>query len=275
MVFEVFKGIANRFYSDFLLPDRLSEWRLLLEYALEYGYEVHSVKSFWQILRNKRIKAGSKYLVVRHDIDTDSCTAYKFWEIEKRLKLQTSYYFRLSTLDINLMQEIEAMGGEASYHYEELATYAKRKGLIDRNAVLAHLNVIRQIFAQNLTNLRKQTGLPMRIVASHGDWINRKLGLPNWIILEDDMFRKEVDIDLEVYDLEFMRFITGRYSDATYPKFWRPQNPLEAIKAEEPVVYILVHPRHWRANVHVNLLDDLCRLWEGATFYMKTLGRGR
>ncbi len=273
-MFNVFKGIACRFYSDFLLPNRLSEWRHLLEQALASGYEMHSVKSFWQILRNERIRFGSKYLVVRHDIDTDVYTARQMWEIEKCLNVRTSYYFRLCTLDIDLMREIEAGGGEASYHYEELAIYAKSKDLASRKAVLSHLDIIRRIFAQNLKRLREWTGIPMRIVASHGDWINRRLGLPNWVILEDRAFRIEVEVDLEVYDHEFMRFVTSRHSDAPYPAFWKPRDPLDAIQAGDPIVYILVHPRHWRANLHVNLVDDLSRLWEGAVFYFRTLGRG-
>lgn len=273
-MFHVFKGVACRFYSDFFLPNRLSEWRLLLEQALESGYEVHSIRSFWEILKNKRMRSNSKYLVVRHDIDTDVCVARQMWEIEKHLNVRGSYYFRLSTLDVDLMCEIEAGGGEASYHYEELATYAKSKGLADRKAVLANLDVIRKIFAHNLKHLREQTGIHMCVVSSHGDWINRRMGLPNWVILEDRTFRKEVEVELEVYDHDFMRFVTSRHSDAPYPAFWKPRNPLEAIRDGDPVVYILVHPRHWRANVQVNLVDDLSRLWEGAAFYCKTLGRG-
>lgn len=193
------------------------------------------------------------------------------WEIEKAIGMQTSYYFRLSTFDIPMMQEIESEGGEASYHYEELATYAKRNGLGNRETVLSALDIIREAFVQNLIRLRKQSGIPMRIVASHGDWINRRLGLPNWVILKDPVFRQEVKVELEVYDREFMRFVTSRYSDAPYPTFWRPGDPLNSILAGEKVVYILVHPRHWQRNVPVNLMDDIGRLWEGIAFSFKSL----
>lgn len=57
---EAFKRIGYKFYSDFLLPNRLSEYRFLLELALDKGYKVHSVRSLWQILQNDGIE--SKFL---------------------------------------------------------------------------------------------------------------------------------------------------------------------------------------------------------------------
>jgi hypothetical protein len=68
-------------------------------------------------------------LVHRHDIDSDLRTARKMFALEVKHGVQASYYFRLSTLDYGFMRDIEAAGGEASYHYEEVATYAKRHRL--------------------------------------------------------------------------------------------------------------------------------------------------
>lgn len=267
--FKKLNTIAERVYSDFILPSRLHEWQLFLQTALDNAYEIHSVASFSTLLAGGRL-GRKKYLIIRHDIDTDITTAEKMWEVEKQLQIISSYYFRLSTLDIVLMQKIVKQGGEASYHYEELATFAKQKGITNKQDILCHLDTIRGIFKSNLESLRNQTGIAMHTVASHGDWMNRKLGITNCVILDDKDFRKELGIELETYDPGFMNFVTSRHADAPFPTFWKPENPVNALERQEQVIYVLVHPRQWRANIRVNAIDNLLRVWEGIVFFFKT-----
>ena len=113
------KKLWYRFYSDFLMPSRLHEYALLIEKSIDSGYEVHSVESFWDEIK-KNFAKTQKYLILRHDIDTDIKTANAIFNIEKSLGVKGSYYFRLNTLDIELMQRINEYGSEASYHYELL-----------------------------------------------------------------------------------------------------------------------------------------------------------
>ena len=75
-----------------------------------------------------RIQPMDKLLILRHDIDTDIETTRAMWRVERELGIKTSYFFRLSTVDLPLMREIEACGGSVGYHFEELATAAKPKG---------------------------------------------------------------------------------------------------------------------------------------------------
>lgn len=249
------------------MPNRLDEWQLILKSALNKGYTIHSVKTFSKIEKQD----NKKYLIIRHDIDTDTSTARKLWELEKKLKItNTSYYFRRSTIDINLMKAIEESGGEASYHYEELATFAKRAGLASKIEVLKRLNSIQNEFKENISHLRQQSSLEMSTVASHGDWMNRKLDITNSVILEDRSFRKDVGVEIEAYDQDFMKFITSRHADAVYPKFWSPENPMNAIERGEHVIYILIHPRQWRSNIIVNMIDNLGRIFESINFYIKS-----
>ena len=125
---------------------------------------------------------------------------------------------------------------------------------------------IRKLFHENLKILREKSGLPLNIVASHGDFVNRKLKMYNWEILKDGDFRKTVGVDLEVYDDVFVRNISRRHSDNLYPSFWKPENPLQAVRAEAPRVYVLVHPRHWRTNPKVNFVDNVHRVFEGVRY---------
>jgi hypothetical protein len=75
----------NRLYSDFMMPSRLPEYELLLQKALEQGYETYSVFSFWQHIKKDGLNHKQKYLILRHDIDTDIETAKEIWKIEQRL----------------------------------------------------------------------------------------------------------------------------------------------------------------------------------------------
>jgi len=251
----------HRFYSDFLLPSRVQEFRRLLERALAQGYQVHSIASIWEKIKAGQLQDGP-YLVLRLDIDTDLRTTRALWRVMREMRVKGTFYFRLSTLHVALMQEIHASGSEASYHYEEIATYAKRHRLKTRAEVEARMPAIRALFAQNYRRVKALTGLPLHTVASHGDWLNRRLGVINLELLQDSRLRQELGIELEAYDPALQRHYTRRYSDGAYPHLWLDGDPLEALQNRLPFVEVLLHPRHWGANIAVNLWDNLCRLSE-------------
>jgi hypothetical protein len=260
------RRIWQRVYGDFLMPSRLETYRALLETALGAGYVIVSVERFWVLIGAGAVDPARRYLVLRNDIDTGPQTAAAMWRIEHSLGIEGSHYFRLSTLDLGLMTDIASAGGEASYHYEELATVAKRRHVRTQVGILAHLPESQDLFRANLARLRALTGLPMRVVASHGDFVNRKLGLTNWTILTDAAFRADVGIELETYDEAFMSHVTSRHADLTSRPYWTPADPLAAIERAEPVAYLLVHPRGWQVERWLNARDDVVRIWEGLRY---------
>lgn len=264
--------VWHRIYADFLMPARLDEYRRMLESFVRAGYAVISVETFWDLITTGRLNDMRRFVVLRHDIDTDPGTGRRMWEIERDLGVEGSYFFRLSTVDVPLMQEIAAAGSSASYHYEDLATIAKHRRLRTRSEVDAHIAEAQESFRRNLDSLRAITGSPMRVVAAHGDFVNRRLGIPNWVILTDENFRRETGVDLETYDESVMTHVSSRHADSPYPRYWSPENPLAAVARHEPVVYLLVHPRHWRVARAVNARDDFIRLGEGVRY---ALPRGR
>jgi hypothetical protein len=258
-------AFRHRLYADFLMPSRLAAYGDLLARAVGAGYRVVSIEAFWALIAARSVDPAGHYLVLRHDVDTDPGTAAAMWEIERGLGIEGSYFFRLSTADIGLMRAI-GQAGQASYHYEELATIAKR-GHVRRPAdARARLPEARAMFRDNLERLRAATGLPMRVVASHGDFVNRAVGIANREILDDPAFRDEVGIDLEVYDAALLDRLTSRYSDTHHPRYWVSGDPVDAIERRDPVIHLLVHPRHWRANRVVNARDNIRRVWEGLVY---------
>lgn len=260
------RRIRNRIYSDFVMRSRLPAYAGLLELALDAGYRICSVGEAWRLITAGGLVPTDRYIVLRHDVDTDPRTAAAMWRIDRVLGVESSYFFRLSTLAPALMAEIAAGGGEASYHYEELSWVAKRRRLRSRSDALRALPEARDRFAENLQTLRMKTGLPMRVVASHGDFVNRRLGTPNWLVLADADFRRDVQIDLETYDNAFLRHLPLRYIDAPHPDYWAPTDPAAAIRAGEPILQVLVHPRQWRSAATANARDNSQRVIEGLCY---------
>lgn len=259
--------VWQRIYADLWMPPRFSIYEHLLEVSLTLGYQVHSIFSFWQLLKaNQFDPTTQKYLILRHDIDTDVGAAKQMWQIEQKQGVRSSFYFRLSTIDLPLMQKIENSGAEASYHYEEIANVAKKLGLTTPAQVEHYLPYIQKQFRHNFCFLKKKSGLRMATVASHGDFVNRKLQIPNHYLLKTKALRDELRIEVEAYDIDIMQHVKARFSDTTYPHFWKPSDPLEALSQGVDVIYLLTHPRHWQAAPWENIKDNLLRVWEGIKY---------
>jgi hypothetical protein len=266
----------TRIYHDFLMPSQLDKWKTLLSFAKRKGYEFIPIRDFIvRIKESSFVASNRKYFIVRHDVDSGLSILRNMWLIEKQMGVKSTYYFRLSTVDVPLMKDIESCGSEASYHYEELATYAKRKGLMSRVDITEHMEEIKALFKKNIYWLRRITGLSMITVASHGDFINRKLGVINHEILKDVAFMNECNIDFEAYDENFIRFITNRYSDSLTSAFWFTSSLFDAIMRNESVIYCLVHPNNWGSDFFENFINNLWRLYEEFSWFSKKIFRGK
>jgi hypothetical protein len=254
------KRVYHRIYADFFMGSRLSTYHDILRLALGAGYTSYSILEFWRAV--KLGKLAPKCLILRHDVDTDVATAEQMWRTEMQAGCVSSYYFRLSTFAPTLMKEMHNAGFEASYHYEEIAAVAKSQGLTTVAQVQAALPMVRELFKRNLSSLRNRTALPMTTVASHGDFVNRRLGIANTIILEERSLREEMGIEIEAYDQTLMRYVCTRYADRSFPHLWDRGDPRHSFSTGEKVVYVLTHPRQWRSNRKENFLDDVGRLWQ-------------
>lgn len=265
----------QRIYSDFLMPSRLGDYHELLTAFVEAGYDSLTVRGFNQLLKSGKLDPQQKILVLRQDVDTDVATSRAMWQIERALEVKATRYFRWSTFDVNFMHEIESNRGEASYHFEEIATYAKKHSISSQSEIMQHIQTIRELFRENVKRMRELTMLPIETVASHGDFANRKLRLYNWEITKDAQLRRDLEIACETYDEELNVRGMSRFCDAAYPEFWDSGNPLEAIRRGDSIIYLLVHPRHWRANQVVNMRENLCRMWQGIRYDFMSATRRR
>jgi len=251
-----------RIYADFFMPSRLGCYEELLAKLKSLGYVSLTATAYWQALKSGDLPPLG--LILRHDVDTSPSIAKRQWEIESRLGLESTFYFRWLTFSPSLMRAIEASGSEVGYHYEEVADFAKRHHIHEAGQVKASMAAIKELFAENLRRFRSITGLPARTVAAHGDFANLKLNLPNTVILENDPeLRRRSEILFEAYDREVMAGVSRRLSDCSPPAFWQPCSPEEALADKPKLLYILFHCRHWFCRPYDNLRADWRRFWEG------------
>jgi len=258
------KALLQRLYSDYGMPSRLAMYEQLVRAAHGAGFVQTSVRDFFDRARAGQL-AGSRFIVHRHDIDTDLRTTRKLFEIEKKHGIRSSYYFRLSTLDFGLMREIESYGGEASYHYEEVAAFAKKHKLKDPDLVRQRLPEIRKVFRDNFTWFEGQLGRKIRTVASHGDFANRRLKLNNAEILADPALRHECGIECEAYDAALLGHIELYIADRPPPQYYCPASPFDILDKHDRIC-LVTHPRQVETNWAENTKANLFRFYEAVTW---------
>lgn len=254
------KQITNRFYADYLMPSRLFEYERLLKMAIDKGYLHITLSDYFEKLL-AGVDLGYCFLH-RHDIDTDVRTARKMFEIEKKLGVKSSYYFRLNTLDFDLMREINDYGSEVGYHYEELSQFCKDNSIYNPNIIDSYYSEIEKNFIENLFRIENRCGFKIKSIASHGDFVNRKLGKANYGFMTRELM-DNCNITFECYDERLLKSLDVIHSDTHYPLFYRPSNPFNSIEKRFKVIYLLSHPRHWRSSTLENTVDNFKRLWEG------------
>lgn len=252
------KTLINRLYGDYLMPSRLRQYEALLQGAASAGYRQTSVREF---LRAAPLPRRVPTLVHRHDIDSDLRTAGKMFALEARQGVTASYYFRLSTLDLGLMREIEAYGSEASYHFEEAAAFAKRHHIKDAAVLRSRFPQVREQFRQNLERIESALGRKLVTVASHGDFANRRLQVINHEILADQAFRARCGIACETYDPALLSQFDLYISDRPHPVYFHPMAPQAALGTYRSIC-LLTHPVQWETNWRESTRCNVRRLVE-------------
>jgi hypothetical protein len=250
-------NLKKRIFRDFIMPSRVNEYDAMLEYAKEHGYEFHTLRSFIQL---PTIEPGKKYMVLRRDVDTASNRIqWGLLKAEIKNGARCSSYFRRNTINKNLMKSIEENGGEAAYHYEEIATWCYKHRERRKDEVLKHLDEFREMFVVNVEKMRKECEVPALTVSSHGEYVNRKLDIDNRIIADETTLKK-CNILMDAYDTNYVSKCTVRIHDHDRDNFI--EDVKEAVKNGEPVIEILTHPRQWGAAIIPNLLDDINRFFK-------------
>lgn len=178
-------NIKQRLYNDFFRPSKEDEYEKILKCACDNECEFHTVLSFEEVVACG-VEKGRKYLILRRDIDTaDSKILRKMLALEKEYGARATYYFRWNTIDVKLMKEIAEADGEASYHFEEMATYCYKHRIRTKEEMLKHIEEIRNLFICQYAKFKEKTGQPCLTIASHGDYVNSKFKIQNKELIDE------------------------------------------------------------------------------------------
>jgi len=246
-----------RVYQNYLMPDRLPQYGRLLSIIRDRGFRFSTMAEFAELVKSGRPIEGP-ICVLRVDVDSDPNGAGGMFEQECALNIRSTYYFRLSTIDQALIRKMVGHGTEVGYHFEEIASFVRRRGLRRRQDVTVALPELREQFCRNFDRFSRETGVSPRTVAAHGDFLNRRLGVTNNEIL-DSVLMAELNIVAETYEPWLVSRISARVSDRPAPQWWHPCSPMEALENRPDVLCVVVHPRQWVRNPWLNMWLDLQR----------------
>ncbi len=212
----------------------------LLDAALDSGYTFYTFREY--LMRSEH---ESPHLVVRHDVDRKVGTARSMARVEAERDVSTTYYFRTSTFSPETAAEVEGLGHEVGYHYEDLA---KTRGDFEA----AH-----DRFGRNLAAFREHADIST--ICPHGSPLSSHHNLDMWrgeYDIEDYDLLGEAYLSVETDsdDVEKPSYVsdTGRDWGTATSDFGRISTTDDLIAALESDgcerLYLLVHPGRWSRN---------------------------
>ncbi len=254
--------------DDYGRPDRMAEYRALLDRARDAAYEMMSLSEFES--RASRGEMPGRWLMLRHDVDIrDVAGNERFFAAERAVGARSTFYFRLWTAPAHrtLIGRLIDAGFEVGYHFEEAATIAKRHRLRSRGAVLARRDEINELFRRNCADFRSRWNPDLTSVASHGDWINRRLRIANHELLSPGLMR-DCGLRFEAYGPEVKSRADVYVSDvATPPARWSEGYGLEdAVRDTRSPIYLLTHERRWHTARAAVAAADFERIVDGLRY---------
>lgn len=257
-------NFITRLKSDFFRKSKINEYKSLLDYAVTKKYTFLTLINYYRMLNNGSLP--DKFIVLRHDIDNHINVAKKMYQIEKNLNINSSYYFRIETLDAIFIQTLLDDDNEVSYHNEELADFFKSQGLNKVSELSEKLKLTLQSkFKNNVNILREKYGVEILSTASHGDFVNRLTKLNNNDYL-DKIFLEQCGILIESYDSKLMEGVDAYISDSHLNElFQNNENPYDRLNNDDNL-YVLIHPNSWENIFSETIQLNLIRFIEGICF---------
>jgi len=237
-------GVLQRIYKKLTQKSRLDIYEEILQLALDKGYRVCSLYDWY-----KSDKQG-KIFILRHDVDIDVQGAERMFEIEKRLGVNATYYFRNTTKDYALIKKMKSHNFEVGLHYETIADYCKIwniKSVDDASSI--DYRVCASILEEEIENWKHEYG-DLKSICAHGDKRNRMLRVPNRIIFDEELRRKTF-VFIDACDKDLMEQFDTYISDTSVVnnhKWKYGVSPQEVICRGDKTIMLLTHPTHWNYN---------------------------
>ncbi len=237
--------MKDNFFSiagTILLNSRLKKYKYYIQYARKHGYQVLSLEDFFK-LADKR---SGKYFVLRHDVDHLGIWTRKMFETEKALGVKSTYYFRFSTIDKELIQEMLDAGFDVGLHFETISDYARERSITKKDEI--DIEFMKQRLKEDIRRFEEIIGHKTFSCCSHGAPENRALGISNNAITESIRDLSEFGLGFEAYQKEMYEFVDCHIMDSNILYnfgFSYADTPVTAIDSGYANIVFLAHPNHW------------------------------
>lgn len=188
----------------------LSAYKRLIESLIDASYVFLTFKEY---IRNP----PSKFVILRNDVDKNPDNSLIVAKILSGYNIRGTFYFRIlkNSFKPEIIREIQTMGHEIGYHYEDLCLVAD-EGLFNRSSKKIEEILVdtKSKFLENLTTLRQYA--PVDTICMHGrplsKWDSRML----WLFFDyrDFDIIGEPYFDLDLSDTLYLTD-TGRRWDGS------------------------------------------------------------
>ncbi len=240
--------VANfRYYykiTPLILDFTIDIYRELLLSFKDVGY---AFQTFEEFIKTPK----SKVVVLRHDVDLKAINSLQTAEIENKLGVKASYYFRVTpqSNQPHIIKEIVRLGHEIGYHYEDLSLYNG-----DKEKAIAH-------FEKQLAYFR--TYYPVKTICMHGSPTSK---IDNRSIWDSNTYKGFDIIGEPYFDVDFNKVFyltdTGRCWDgerysvrdkvnSSFQLSYHTSNEIiQALQKENlpNQIMITTHPQRWTNN---------------------------
>lgn len=156
----------------------IKTYKLLLKTLQIQGY-------FFQTFSQFLDKPQGKLILLRHDVDKLPQNALRFAQIEHKLGVKGTYYFRIvpESFDPKIIEKIASLDHEIGYHYEDLHLAYKKTGnsqsvtrLVSHSETKADnpeqvFNLSIDLFKKHLYQFRKY--YPIQTICMHGSPLSK------------------------------------------------------------------------------------------------------
>lgn len=224
-----------------LLNDRLKMYSKYINEAKQQGYKVETLGEFYN-----HYKEDGKHFILRHDVDHKGEATRKMFEVEKNLGVRSTYFFRYSTVDKVLIDEMILAGFEIGFHFETIANYIDDNHITNKEDI--DLEKCKVMLKKEVKEFEEMIEHPVFSLCAHGAPANKKIGISNNVITEERGILKDIGIDYEAYDKTMYEYVDCHIMDQSILYnygFSYKDTPESSILEGRRNIIFLAHPNHW------------------------------
>ncbi len=218
-------------------------YKKLIETILSNNFDVLTVQDYFTN------KIANKIIILKHDVDKLIKRSKKMAEVELKLGIKSSYFFRSKFIKNKDIRQISDFGHEVGYHYEDLA-------VANGNSSKA-IN----LFESNLGRFRKNYSI--KTICMHGSPLSKYDNRELWNVYD---YRDYGIIGEPYFDIDFNEVLyltdTGRAWNTSKGNvrdrvqsrfnynFKSTHDIIRALENEElpDKIMLNVHPHRWFDN---------------------------